>query len=168
MEHVVLNMANSPRAPEPRCLPRVLWDEMLNMTFCYLSFHGYSTWLDVKSCTCPLDCDSKTSRMTSFQEPVLLSTKKQKQKTTKLRQQFCFQVCKPVITFHPVYPTNHPANVNSSFFSVDLQFWLLLISPFCLYSLFKSFIRFSHWLAPFSIPSAQHAWSGQRREPRDP
>lgn len=31
-----------------------------------------TTWLDMKSCNCPLDCDSETSRMTSLQEPVPL------------------------------------------------------------------------------------------------
>lgn len=72
---------------KPTCFVRASLFAMSARCFAWhsatsVSMDTTTAWLDMKSCTCPVDCDSMMSRMTSLQERALL--REQQRGTKKL------------------------------------------------------------------------------------
>lgn len=150
------------------------------MTFRYLSFHGYHTWLDMKSCTGLLEGDSEMSCMTSLQEAAPVGKTRMRRRKPPVRQPA--DVLPPFIAFNS---PNHPvmrANVDFSFFPVDLPLQLMIkcltiwsgdvidcipsVFIFCLNLLFAFHI---HWLhSPFPLLSMHEADSTGSPEIHNP
>lgn len=143
------------------------------MTFRYLSFHGYyhlirHEFMHMPSGLWQHDQPDDIS-------PRIWATQKTRRRRRKPTGQCCLSACKHVIPFFPVkvfqwrikmltfFPSFWSQNlVNDQMFN-NLEMQWIFFNLLCLYSLFKSLIRFSDSLAPFAIPSAQHAWSEKHR-----
>ena len=151
---------------------------MLHMTCRYLSFHGYyhlirhevmqlpsGLWQrdkpdDISARTCATWRNNNNN--SSSKKKLFIS-----RRTRNRLLSFFNSLRHPVIRRDGDFLSLFFWGGGGSSFGSPSNVWqsrdVIDFSPLCLHSLFKSFIRFSHSLAPFPIPSAQHAWSGQHR-----
>lgn len=135
---------------KPTCF---VWASLFAMSARCFAWHSATSvsmdtttaWLDMKSCTCPVDCDSMMSRMTSLQECALL---REQQRGTKKTHT---SACKHLIAFFPakcpkppgvaqrrrlyLHPFHLPFWSENKCLSIcrsTINFFPFLLPPFCL------------------------------------
>lgn len=125
-----------------------------------------TTRLDTKSCECPLNSDSLMSRVIFLQVSLVFthtitSTRKQV-------QQCCLSACKHIICPFPGCFAVPQAETSAIFPSCGKMAYLPIrpqsilgfnqcFASFVFSPHLSPFIRYSHPLVPFAIPTAQHA-----------
>lgn len=129
--------------------------KILHIMWRYPSFHGYRCPIRHE---CPLNSDSLMSWVTFLQESLVFTDTIT---TRKRAQHGCLSACKHIIgPFAGFFSGPHTKSLTPPPRYVRSQSWDNQCFAFFVFSPHLSpFIRSSHSLAPFAIPSAQHAWS---------